>query len=139
MHEIMLGYSSQPQTSPKPGLLTQMVNNVRLAPLGPARPGLFGAVADASVEQQVVDLGPSQLRQRPLGKRLDTLEVQQVEREDAHGVRRGVILDGVVGRLRGGGVPGAEDDPVGLGLLEELLDGFEALPWLVDCREQDGG
>ena len=117
-------------------VLREVVNDIGLAELGLAG-GLLGAVGDAGVEEEVVQLGGVECGESLLGKRLGALEVGELEREDGQVVLGVVVLDGVVGGLGAGDVAGAEDESVGLlGLGEELFDCFEAL-WrgLVICQE----
>lgn len=104
-----------------------MVHDERLAPLGPVRAGLLRAVADARVEKQVVQPVITQLRTRLAGEGADAAQVAELEGQDVEGVGLAVEGEGVVGLAGALGVARAEDDPVGLGLLEELLDGLEAL------------
>ena len=91
------------------------------------RPLLLGTIGDGGVQQQIVDLVLTELLQRPLGKRLDALEIVELTLHDIDGVGRAVELESVIVLLGSLRVPGAEDDLVGLSLLEELLDSFEAL------------
>ncbi len=107
--------------------LTQVVDNVRLAPRGPVAVGRLGSLADAGVQQQHVEAAVAQRLERLLRKRPDGLEVGQLERQHRHAVPAAVEAEGVVRRLRRPRVPGAEDEAVRLGLAQELLDELEAL------------
>lgn len=122
------------------GERTQVVHDIRLAPLGPERAFPIGTLDEHRVEQQVVDLVLTQTLQCLLGERADILHVRQLERQHRQAVARGIELELVIGRLRARCVARAEDDLVRLSLREELLDGFEALWWgLISCRSVTGG
>ena len=107
--------------------LTVMVHDQRLAPLGTVRPGLVRRVGDGGIEHEIVDLICSQLLQRLPREPPHVAQAGQLERADGDGVGDAVVVEGGVGGLGALGVAGAEDEAVGLGLLEELLAGFEAL------------
>ena len=104
-----------------------MVDNEGLAPLGAMRARLLGAVADGRVEQHVVDLVLPELLERLPSEGLDVAQVVELERQHGDGVGVAVVGESVVGLLGALRVAGAEDDSIGLGLLEELADGLEAL------------
>lgn len=108
-------------------LRTEMVHDVRLAPLGAIRPRLLSTVANSSIQQQVVDLALAQLGQRLLRKRLDALEIRQVQRQHGHAADSTVELQAIVRSLSARRVASAKDDFIRLRLLEQLLNGFEAL------------
>lgn len=105
--------------------LTKVVDDSSLAPARAVRAGPLGALNHARVEQEVVD--GVDLFEGLAGKGLDRAQVGEVEGQDGERVGGAVELEAVIGGGGGGGVARAEDDPVGLGLLEELLDGLEAL------------
>jgi hypothetical protein len=107
---------------------TQVVHNMRLAPPGPIRSRPIGSNATEScVEQQIVNLFLAQFLESLLSKRLNALEVTQLQREDSNLVRRPVILELVIRLLRSLRVASSKEDSVWLALLEELLDSFQAL------------
>lgn len=106
---------------------TQVIHDIRLAPLCRVGGGDRGGPDAAGVQQQVVDLARAQLGQRLLRERPHIAQVAQLERQQAQAVLAGVVGEPVERALQARRVPGAEDELVGLGLLQELLDGFKPL------------
>lgn len=101
------------------------------------RTRLLRAIRNRRIQQQVVNFVAANLLQHLLRKGLDRPQVRELQRQHRHGVARAVVAQGVVGGDGALGVARAEDDFVGLGLLEEeLLDGFEALEKIrsVECE-----
>ena len=108
-------------------ILTGMVHNQRLAPLGPIRRRQRRILGQSRIHIQVVNLVLAQNPKRLTRKHLDGVEVGQLEGQHAHGAGGAIEVEGVDGGGGGLRVPCTEDDSVGLGLLEELFEGFEAL------------
>lgn len=95
------------------------------------RAGLLGAIADTRIEEKVVNWILTDLGEGLFGEGLDVAQVVELQGQDRDGVGGAVEAERVVGFLGALGVAGAENDAVGLGLLEELTDGLEALVRLV--------
>lgn len=108
-----------------------VVHNDRLAPLAAVRTGVLGAIADAGVKKEVINGVLADLGKGLFGKGLNVAQVVELQGQDSEGVGGAVEGEGVVGLLGCLGVAGTKNDAVGLGLLEELADGFEALVRLV--------
>lgn len=104
-----------------------MVDQVRVAPARRSRARRIVVARHARIEQQVVDGVLPQLLQGLLRKGLDRVQVGQLEGQDGQAVPGAVVLELIVGGLRALRVAGAEDELVGLGLGEQLLDQLEAL------------
>lgn len=104
-----------------------MVDDERLAPLGAIGSRLLRTVADAGIQQQIVNIVLADLLEGLLGKALYVTQVVQLEGKYGQWVGGAVVGEGVVGFLGALGVARAQDDFVRLGLLEELKDGLEAL------------
>jgi hypothetical protein len=105
-----------------------MVHNQRLAP--PPSPGarLLCAFRNGCIQEQVVDLVAANLVQHLLRKRLDSLQVGKLQRQDRHRVARAVIGERVIGGNSALGVSSPQEHLVRLGLLrKELFDSFKAL------------
>lgn len=117
-------------------ILTEVIDDHGFTPLGPMRPRLIRVLPQRSIQQQVVNLLLAELLERLLREALHILQVGQLEREDVDLVSLLVVLDLLVGFPGGLDAARAEDDAVGLGLLEELLDGLETL---VDDGMSDAG
>ncbi|KAJ6441095.1 cyclase protein [Purpureocillium lavendulum] len=103
----------------------EVVDDGGLAPARAVRAGPLGALDHAGIEQQVVD--GVDLFEGLARKGLDGAQVAEVEGQDGEGVGGAVELQAVDGGRGGGRVARAEHDPVRLGLLEQLLEGLEAL------------
>lgn len=108
-------------------VMRSVVHNKRLAPFATVGTGLLSAIGDTGVEKEVVDGVLADLGEGLFGEGLDVAQVVELQGQDGERVGGAVKGEGVVGLLGALGVAGAEDDAVGLGLLEELADGFEAL------------
>lgn len=93
-----------------------MVGNIALTPLPLPLTGFLRGLRRSGVEEQVVDLILSELAESLLSKRLHSLQIGQLERQDGQAVLRAVIGDLVVCLLGSGRVSGAEYDLVGLRL-----------------------
>lgn len=85
---------------------------------------LIRAIADGRVQHKIVNLVLPKLLERITGKALHISEVRELERQDGDLVGVLVVVEAAVGFLGGFDVTGAENDAVGLGLLQELLDGL---------------
>jgi len=88
---------------------------------------LSSDTSQSSIEQQVINLLSANPIKRLLRKRLDTLQIVQLQRKNSDSVRFTVELELIVGFLCIFGVACPEDDSVRLVLAEELFDCFEAL------------
>jgi hypothetical protein len=107
---------------------TQVVHNVRLAPSRPiGSRSISSNTTTSRIKQQIVNLFLTQSLKSLLSKRLDALQVTQLQREDSNLVRRPAILELVIRLLRSLRVASSKKDSVWLALLEELLDSFQAL------------
>lgn len=104
-----------------------MVDDIWLAPLGAVRPRTAGTFCQASIEQEVVQPVPPKLLKGLLRKRLDCLEVRQLKGKDCEAVGGAIKLEVIVGLLRSLRVPRAEDEPVRLGLGQQLFHQLETL------------
>lgn len=121
------------------GALTQVVHNMRFAPSRPIRPRFSISVTTGSrIKQQIVNLFLAQSLKSLLGKRLDALEIVQLQREDSDLVQRPVILELVIRFLRSLCVACSKEDSVWLALLEELFDSFQALVMLAMLQSRIG-
>lgn len=114
--------------------LTNVIHQQRLTPLRSQNPRLIRRPPNPRIQQQIIHLSLAQLLQRLLCKRLDRVEVIELTRENSHRASAATaaaglgVGEGIVGLLGSGGVAGAEEDVVGLGLLgEEALYCFKAL------------
>lgn len=104
-----------------------MIDDHRLAPLGVVGCRLVRHLDNRRVQQQIIDARLAELGQRLLRKGLDVARICQVERQHCQCVRLFVKLDSLKGAVGRGDIARAEDDVVRLRLLQEELDGLEAL------------
>jgi hypothetical protein len=141
MYEIILRYKASVShiALNSSNELTEMIHNMRFTPLRPmwSRP-LSSNTSQSSIKQQVINLLSANLIKRLLRKRLDTLQIIQLQRKNSDPVRFAVKLELIVSFLCILGVACAEDDSVWLALAEELLDCFEALKMLVFLTKRWG-
>lgn len=98
-----------------------MVDDVRLAPLR-SLDGAVRSLYQGGVQQKVVELVISKLRERLLSKRLDTFEIGQLQGQKNQAVRGGVVLQLVKGLLGPCCVARPEDEAIRFRLCEKLLD-----------------
>lgn len=108
-----------------------MVHDIRLAPLRSVRTRTLRPLGHAGVQEEVIKRAaavPAEFLERLLGEGPDALEARQLEGQDRDGAARGAVelelVVGLPGRL---GVSRPYDEPVWLGLGEELSDYFETL------------
>lgn len=94
--------------------------------------------ASSRIKQQIVNLFLAQSLKSLFGKRLDALEVVQLQREDSDLVQRPVILELVIRLLRSLRVACSKEDSVWLALFKELLDSFQALVLLAMLQSRIG-
>lgn len=107
--------------------LTEVVNHIPITPLRSIRTWPIRIIKRTSSQEQIIDLIRTKLGKSLLSKDLHTTQTLQVKRKNMNRVRGRVEVERVVCSLGGLGVSGTEDESVRLGLLEELLDGLEAL------------
>lgn len=104
-----------------------MVDDVCLAPLGAMQAGTAGALYHASIEQEVVQPVPPELLKGLLRKRLDRLEVRELQWKHCQAVSSAVKFEVIVGLLRPLRITRAEDEPVRLRLGQQLLHKLKTL------------
>lgn len=83
--------------------------------------------SQSSIKQQVINLLSANLTKRLLRKRLDAIQIIQLQWKNGDSMRFTVELKLIVSFLCIFSVACAEDDSVWLALAEELFDCFEAL------------
>lgn len=121
------------------GALTQVVHNMRFAPWRSMWPRFSISVTTGSrVKQQIVNLFLAQSLKSLFGKRLDALQVVQLQREDSDLVQRPIILELIIRLLRSLRVACSKQDSVWLALLEELFNSFQALVLLAMLQSRIG-
>jgi hypothetical protein len=112
---------------------------MRFAPSRPIRPRFsISVTAGSRIKQQIVNLFLAQSLKSLFGKRLDALEVAQLQREDGNLVQRPVILELIIRLLRSLRVACSKEDSVWLALLEKLFDSFQALVLLAMLQSRIG-
>lgn len=104
-----------------------MVDDIWLAPFGTVGPRDGCGLGHPCIEQEIIELGRTELLEGLLGKGLDIPQVRQFQRQHSQAVRRGIKPQIIIRLLGGLGVAGAQDESVRFGLCEELPDQFEAL------------
>ena len=107
-------------------MLTEVVDDIGLRPLRPIRSRRASSLRHCSIQEKVVDLVLAEFVQGLLCKAFHALEIGKVERQQRHAVL-GIVIESVIGCLGRLGVSDAEDEFVGLRLLQQLLDCLEAL------------
>lgn len=108
-------------------VLTQVVDNVVLAPFTPETVLLLRRAAGTGAQKKIINLVGAEVSKGLRGECFDLLEVGAVKLQDGNGVAGAVIVDSLVSALRPGDVPRADDDSVRLGFGKELTDDLEAL------------
>lgn len=106
---------------------TEMINHIPITPLRSIRTRPPRIIKRTSSQEQIIDLIRTKLGKSLLSKDLHTSQTLQVKRMNMNRVRGRVEVERVVCSLGTLGVSSTEDEGVRLGLLEELLDGLEAL------------
>lgn len=103
-----------------------MVDDVRLAPLR-SLDGAVRSLDHARVQEEEIKLVITKVVKRLLSKRLDALEVGQLQGQECQAVLGGVVLELVEGLLRPCRISCSENEPIGFCLCEELLDQLKSL------------
>lgn len=118
-----------------------MVDDEGLAPFRTVRSWRLGGLANRRIEQQVIKFTLAEPVERLPSKRLDRLQIRELEGKNGQAVLGGVVTQAVVRRPSAVRVPGAKDHLVPLGGLsqEQLLDGLKALGPRSDCAVSVAG
>lgn len=104
-----------------------MINHIPIAPLRSIRARPIRIIQRTSSQEQIINLIRTQLGKGLASKDLHTSQTLQVKRKNMNRVRGRVEVERVVCSLGTLGVSSTEDENIRLRLIEELIDGLEAL------------